>query len=138
MIVADTNVVSEFMKAVPDDAAYAWAQGVDPSDLAMSVVTFEEIERGLQLLPQGRRRCELTQRWNALLIAFEDAVLLYDLVAARATAAVQVACLEQGRPMSLADAQIAGICLAGGHILATRNVKDFTPSGVQLVNPFSN
>jgi predicted nucleic acid-binding protein len=39
--------------------------------------------------------------------------------------------------MSLADAQIAGICLAGGYALATRNVGDFAnTSGLTVINPF--
>lgn len=42
-----------------------------------------------------------------------------------------------GRPMSLADAQIAGICLGAGHHLATRNVGDFSAvHGLTIVNPF--
>ena len=39
--------------------------------------------------------------------------------------------------MPLTDAQIAGVCLAGGHSLATRNVRDFTGvAGLTLLNPF--
>lgn len=53
------------------------------------------------------------------------------------TAALVVAAEAAGQPMSLADAQIAGICMAGNHELATRNVGDFsTASGINLINPF--
>lgn len=39
--------------------------------------------------------------------------------------------------MSLADEQIAGICLAEGARLATRNVRDFEHvEGLDLLNPF--
>ena len=62
MIVADTNVVSEFMKDSPDRAVLAWAQGLGPADLTVCVVTVEEIERGLGRLPAGRRRRDLEQR----------------------------------------------------------------------------
>lgn len=69
--------------------------------------------------------------------AFADAVVVYDLTAARHTAAILVDAQAAGRPMSLADAQIAGICVAGGHELATRNVADFSAtSGLTLINPF--
>ncbi len=137
MIVADTNVVSEFMKDSPDRAVLAWAQGLGPADLTVCVVTVEEIERGLGRLPAGRRRRDLAQRWRQLVDTFADAVAVYDLPAARETAGILVMAEASGRPMSLADAQIAGICLAGRHELATRNVKDFaTTPGLAIVNPY--
>ena len=137
MIIADTNVVSEFMRDTPEESVLAWAQGIDPADLTICVVTVEEIERGLGRLPEGRRRRDLEQRWTTLVDSFAEAVAVYDLPAARQAARILVAAQESGRPMSLADAQIAGICVAGGHHLATRNVSDFSAaSGLTIVNPF--
>jgi toxin FitB len=137
VIIADTNVVSEFMRDDPDPVVMAWARTVAPADLSICVVTVEEIERGLGLLPAGRRRRDLEGRWRDLVDAFADAVVVYDLPAARETAAILVAAQAAGRPMSLADAQIAGICRAGSHELATRNIDDFaTVSGLALINPF--
>jgi hypothetical protein len=137
VIIADTNVVSEFMRDAPDPGVLAWAQTLAPTDLTICVVTVEEIERGLGLLPEGRRRRDLEARWRDLVDAFADAVVVYDLPAARETAAILVTAQAAGRPMSLADAQIAGICMAGGNELATRNVDDFSPvSGLALINPF--
>jgi predicted nucleic acid-binding protein len=137
VIIADTNVVSEFMKESPDRSVLAWAQDIGPTDLIICVVTVEEIERGLGRLPAGRRRRDLEQRWSRLVDTFGDAIAAYDLAAARATARILVAAEAGGRPMSLADAQIAGICLAGDHQLATRNVSDFAnTAGLTVVNPF--
>jgi predicted nucleic acid-binding protein len=137
VIVADTNVVSEFMKDSPDPTVLAWAQTIGPGDLTICVVTVEEVERGLGRLPGGRRRRSLEQRWGRLLDTFGESVVAYDLAAARATAKVLVAANKGGRPMSLADAQIAGICLAGDHHLATRNVSDFSSTaGLLILNPF--
>ena len=137
MIIADTNVVSEFMRDDPDPVVIAWARTVAPADLSICVVTVEEIERGLGLLPAGRRRRDLEGRWRDLVDTFSDAVVVYDLPAAPETAAILVAAQAAGRPMSLADAQIAGICRSGGHELATRNIDDFaTVSGLALINPF--
>ena len=86
MILADTNVVSEFMRDTPDHAVLAWAQRIDPSGLTICVVTVEEIERGLGRLPRGRRRRNLEQRWSGLMVDFADAIAVYDLPAARETA----------------------------------------------------
>lgn len=137
MIIADTNVVSEFMRDTPDPVVLAWAQGIATADLTICVVTVEEIERGLGRLPVGRRRRELQKRWTQLVDTFAESIAVYDLPAARETAAILVAAQASGQPMSLADAQIAGICVAGGHELATRNTSDFanTP-GLTIINPF--
>lgn len=137
MIIADTNVVSEFMREAPDRVVLAWAKGIAPAELTICVVTVEEIERGLGRLPSGRRRRELEKRWTQLVDTFAESIAVYDLPAARETAAILVAAQASGRPMSLADAQIAGICVAGGHELATRNISDFANApGLALINPF--
>lgn len=137
MIVADTNVVSEFMRDEPDASVMAWAQGLRPADLTICVITVEEIERGLGRLAEGRRRRDLTRRWQRLVDAYAELVAVYDLAAAQATAQLLVHAERGGRPMALADAQIAGICVAGGHELATRNTKDFADvADLALINPF--
>jgi len=139
VIIADTNVVSEFMKDAPDPQVMAWAQTLDPTDLTISVVTVEEVDRGLGRLPKGRRRADLERRWTRLLEAFADTIATHDLTAARATAEILIDSLDRGQPMSLADAQIAGICLSQTASLATRNVKDFTQvSNLSVINPFDH
>lgn len=139
MIIADTNVVSEIMKEAPSASVLAWALTLEPGDLTISVVTVEEIDRGLGRLPKGRRRKDLERRWDTLLNAFADTIATYDLAAARATAHILVEGMNEGRPMSLADAQIAGICIAHAASLATRNVKDFAGvADLIVINPFDH
>lgn len=138
MIVADTDVVSELMRDDPDPAVVAWAEALDQAAVTISVITVEEIERGLGRLPAGRRRRDLGRRWQLLLDSYSDAVLVYDVPAAQATSALLVRRERVGRPMTLADAQIAGTCLAHRASLATRNVAEFTGTPhLTLVNPFS-
>jgi predicted nucleic acid-binding protein len=137
VILADTNIVSEFMRDSPDPAVLAWAESLAASGLSICVVTVEEIERGLRRLPAGRRRRDLEHRWIRLVDAFADTIAVYDVPAARATATTLVAAESNGRPMGLADAQIAGICLSQGHELATRNERDFaTVTDLTVINPF--
>ena len=138
MIIADTNVVSEFMKEQPDQKVSAWARSIAPADLTTSVIVVQEIEVGLGQLPLGRRRTTLEARWSAIMKGFEDSISAYDLSAAQATAAVVVNSLSIGRTMTLADAQIAGTCLAMGAELATRNLKDFEHiDNLSVCNPFT-
>lgn len=139
MIIADTNIVSEFMKDTPEPRVMAWAQSLAAAELTISVVTVEEIDRGLGRLPKGRRRKDLESRWTRLLNAFADTIATYDVTAARATARLLVDGMNQGRPISLADGQIAGICLAHAATLATRNTKDFAHvNDLTLTNPFEH
>jgi predicted nucleic acid-binding protein len=138
VIIADTNVVSEFMRDEPDARALGWAQSLGSSELSICMVTVEEIERGLARLSAGHRRRTLEHRWNSLMDAFADMVAVYDKPAASATARVLVHAEASGRRMGLADAQIAGICLSGGRQLATRNVRDFADvPELAVVNPFA-
>ena len=96
MIIADTNVVSDFMRDQPDAMVLAWAQGIAPADLAICVVTVEEIERGLGRLLAGKRRRELEERWRRLVDAFAESIVVYDVAAAREAAAVLVAAQASG------------------------------------------
>jgi len=138
VIVADTNVVSELMRPEPAAAVVAWAGGIDARQLAITVITVAEIEYGLARLPAGRRHSNLTEAWREILAAHADRVLAYDLDAARATAEVLATRDKAGRPVTLADAQIAGLCRSGGHSLATRNTPDFAGLGLDLINPFES
>ena len=137
MIVADTNVVSEFMRESPDAAVMPWAASLAAGEVALTVITVEEIERGLAGLPVGQRRRDLEGSWDRLLTLYADRVLAYDVGAAHATAKILVSRASIGAPMSLADAQIAGICVARHCELATRNVRDFRGiENLVVRNPF--
>ncbi|WP_425310385.1 type II toxin-antitoxin system VapC family toxin [Ammonicoccus fulvus] len=137
MIIADSNILSELMRRQPDPMVVAWAAGVGPGDLAITAITVQEIQYGLGRLPAGKRRAELTARWEAVLEPFADFVAAYGADAAVATARILVESDARGRPMELADAQIAGICATLDASLATRNVEDFTHvPRLTLINPF--
>ncbi|HBX79686.1 MAG: type II toxin-antitoxin system VapC family toxin [Propionibacteriaceae bacterium] len=137
MIIADTNIVSEFMRDQPDPTVLAWGASQVAGELTICVVTVEEIERGIGRLPPGRRKDDLRVRWQSLINDFADTIKVYDITAAEATATTLIHAEASGHPMALADAQIAGICLATGSQLATRNVRDFRDVPLlKVVDPF--
>lgn len=137
MIVADTNVVSELMRDEPDPAVLTWARGLAVGEVTLTVITVTEVEYGLVRLPPGKRRDRLTTRWQQIFDAYADTILDYDLASARAAAAILAERDRTGRPVGLADAQIAAVCRVGSHQLATRNTKDFDGLGLDIVNPFN-
>ena len=139
MILLDTNVVSEVMRVAPSPAVLAWLNEQDSTTLFVSTVTIAEIEYGLRVLPDGKRRTGLRDRLEHFLAqAFEGRIRDFDQAAARSYGEVMGGRREIGRPMSVPDGQIAAIARACGYAVATRNVADFEDCGLSLVNPFGD
>ena len=75
---------------------------------------------------------ELLERWlESVATSFHDRVLPFDEAAARCWGLLHA---ELGYTSS--DLQIAAIALHHDLTVATRNVRDFEPTGVKVVNPF--
>lgn len=135
MIVLDTNLLSEPWRPEPAREVLNWLDG-STEVFALSAVSVGELLNGMHLLPVGRRRKALSEAIDNLLESFDGAVLSYDEPAARAYAELNERSRKAGRPISVEDGMIAGICVANGATLATRNVKDFEGMGIDLVNPW--
>lgn len=137
MIVLDTNVISEIFRPSPEAHVVDWLASLT-GDVAITSITLAELLAGLRRLPDGRPEDKLTRRVEAALEPYRGSrsVLPFDDLAADRYADVLVARESVGAPISTADAQIAAICLAQGAICATRNVKDFAYTGVELVDPW--
>ncbi|MGA5303947.1 type II toxin-antitoxin system VapC family toxin [Nucisporomicrobium flavum] len=136
MIVLDTNVVAELMRAAPAPDVLAWLQQASSTGLYTTSVTVAEIRYGIARLPDGRRKRELHQAANEIFAAFPRQVLPFDLAAATAYADVVAGRERGGNPMSGFDGQIAAICRSRAATLATRNTKDFVDTGISLIDPW--
>lgn len=136
MIVLDTDVVSELMRATPDPTVAAWAVNTDP-ELFVTALTIAEIRYGIARLPEGQRKQDVTGAANNVLTAFAQRVVPFDLMAATCYGVLVAGREAIGRPISVFDAQIAAICQARSAALATRNVKDFESTGVTVIDPWN-
>lgn len=137
MILLDTNVVSEVMKTQPLEAVVAWLNAQDSERLYVSAVTIGEITYGLRILPDGKRRSRLHERFERFVaLAFDQRVLAYDESAARVYGELMGDRKELGLPMSVPDGQIAAIASLNHLAVATRNVVDFENCGIEVINPF--
>ncbi|ATG53154.1 VapC toxin family PIN domain ribonuclease [Brachybacterium vulturis] len=138
MIVLDTNVISEIFRPSPEVRVVDWLASLT-GDVAITSVTLAELLAGVRRLPDGRRKDELTRRIEVALEPYRGSrsVLPFDGSAAERYTDVLVARESAGAPISTADAQIAAICLTHGATCATRNVKDFAHTGIELVDPWS-
>lgn len=134
MIVLDTNVVSELMKPSPDTSVRDWLARLGDAPLVTTAVTIAEIEFGLRRLPDGRRKADLTARFEAFVGAL--IVLPLDEAAAREAGRLLAIREAAGFASHPSDMMIAGITASAGTALATRNIKDFEILPLQLIDPW--
>jgi predicted nucleic acid-binding protein len=132
----DTNIVSELRKTntgKADRRIKAWADGVDAASMFLSAITLLELELGKLLMERrDSRRGAMLRSWVESQIppAFDGRILAVDAAVAQRCAALHVP-----NPRSYRDSLIAATALVHGMTIVTRNVKDFTPTGVPVLNP---
>ena len=139
MILIDTNVISELMRAEPDPRVLAWFAVEDSSAFHLSAVGEAELRRGAAMLPPGKRRDLLTAQIDVMINEdFAGRIVPFDSRAAVAFAAIDADRRDAGLPISFADCQIAATARAHGASLATRNVADFQLCGIEVINPWGD
>ncbi len=137
MFVLDTNVVSELRKVrlgKADVKVSVWAQSVDAASLFVSVITIMELELGvLSIERKDAAQGALLRTWleQHVLPEFSGRTLPIDTAVAQRCAKLHVPDRRSER-----DALIAATALTHGMTLVTRNVADFKPTGVSLINPW--
>lgn len=136
MIVVDTNVTSELMRPSPSPTITGWVRARSGSELFTTSITLAEIHYGIERLPDGRRKDLLRTAAEEVFSAFADHVLAFDATAAADYAGIVSSRDRAGEPIDGFDAQIAAICRVHGATLATRNVKDFHGTGIDVIDPW--
>ena len=138
MFVLDTNVVSELRKVrlgKADVNVRAWAQSVDAADLFVSAITIMELELGvLAIERKDATQGALLRSWleQHVLPEFAGRTLPVDTAVAQRCARLHLPDKRGER-----DALIAATALVHGMTVVTRNVADFEPTGVRVLNPWS-
>jgi predicted nucleic acid-binding protein len=129
----DTNVWSELPRPRPHASVLRWLAAQD--EVAISVVTVEELAYGIARAPLARRR-KLASWFDSIL---DSAARVLDVTpaVARASGELRAARDSAGRRVAQADMLICATALVHGLTLATRNVDDFEDCGVVIVDPFS-
>lgn len=137
MLLLDTNVISELRKAKTgkiNPNVKVWAESVTPTMLFLSVVTLLELEMGIGLIERrDLAQAALLRTWlnHHVLPTFNGRILAVDT-------AVALCCgkLHVPDPRSDRDALIAATALVHDMTVVTRNVADFKPTGVRILNPW--
>jgi toxin FitB len=137
VIILDTNVLSELMRAAPAEAVMRWVAAQPAASLYTTSITQAEILHGVMLIPEGRRRNAFEVAADAMFNDdFSDRILPFGSDAARSYARIAATRRRSGSPIAHFDAQIAAIAHAAGAMVATRNVKDFDLCGIEILDPW--
>lgn len=133
MYLLDTNVVSELRKLKPHGAVLQWIQEATDTDLHISAVTIGEIQAGIEITREqdAEKAVEIEQWLELLAVSFN--VVPMDAPAFREWARL----MHRASDTVYEDAMIAATARLNNLVVVTRNVADFKPFGVRLLNPFS-
>ena len=132
MYLLDTNVVSELRKLKPHQGVVAWIRAAPEESLYVSAVTVGEIQAGIEITrQQDAEKAREIENW------LDSVAHSYGVLPADAPIFRRWARLMHRRPdHHLEDALIAATALVRGLTVVTRNIDDFKPFRVPLINPF--
>ena len=133
----DTNVISEGFKPLPDATVMGWLHHTDEDRLYLSVVVLAELQRGIELMPPGRRRAAFSV-WVAedVVARFSGRLLGVDSTVATAWGTLMARARRLGIGLSIMDGFLAATAQVHAFTLVSRNVRDFLPLGLSLLNPW--
>lgn len=134
MFLLDTVIVSELRKKRPNAGVVRWVSKQRDDQLYLSVVTLGEIERGIE-----KRRQADAEFADTLAVWLENLIRLYAdrILPVTPGVARRWGCLSAQLGHEGADVLIAATALIHGLKVVTRNVGDFEPTGVKVIDPFS-
>jgi len=133
MYLLDTVILSDLRRKAPSPNVVAWVSSKPSEDLFVSVITLMEIQRGADLKrikePDAARQLD---RWlDGIVSAFASNTLVVSTDIARRWGE-----LEARLKQSNVDLAIAATAMSHSLQVVTRNVRNFRPTGVAIINPF--
>lgn len=138
MILLDTNVISEPLKAASNANVLAWIDAQIIETLYLSTISLAELRFGIAALPEGKRRetlhLSLDQR---ILPLFSGRILPFDDPASQSYATLRVRARVAGQAIAPADGYIAAIAATHGFAVATRDTSPFEAAGLAVINPWA-
>lgn len=138
MILLDTNVVSEPLKASCDKSVLSWIDEQVIETLYLSTISLAELRFGIAVLPEGKRRDTLfSSLEQQVLPLFAGRILPFDEQASQAYATLRARARTAGLAIATADGYIAAIAVTHGFAVATRDTSPFEAVGLKVINPWT-
>jgi predicted nucleic acid-binding protein len=135
-VLLDTNVLSELVKPQPDARVSAFVAA--QTDPFVSVITLHELTWGAERAPNRARRAKLLAWIASVRAHFAGRLVDVDAETAEHGGRLRAAAAAQGCVVDAIDSLIAASALSRGAVVATRNVKDFEPLGVTVIDPWNS
>jgi predicted nucleic acid-binding protein len=135
----DTNVISEITKPRPDPKVVAFLHETDEDRLFISVITLGELRRGVALKAEGKAKSSL-DAWLRADLRERFSGRIVDITAAIADEWGELMgdAKRRGITLHAMDGFLAATARTHDKTFVTRNVRDFAPFGVQLLNPWDS
>lgn len=134
----DTCCISELVKNKPNPKVVKWFADRDELFMYLSVITFGELRKGIEKLPDSKKKKELN-RWvkENLNQRFKNRVLTITIEEVNKWGEILAAAEKDGRPLPAIDSLIAATALVHDLTVVTRNTQDMEGSGVEVINPWN-
>lgn len=133
----DTCVVSELTKPQPSPRVTRWLEAVDERQLALSVLTVGELEKGIERLAVSKRKRALRTWLNELIAGYDQKILGITLEIAAEWGRMSAAAELKGQSLPVVDGLIAATARARNLVIVTRNTTDMQRTGAKLVDPWA-
>ena len=131
----DTNVISELVKPIPNEAVLKWIDAINDEKLYLSVITIGEIRKGVAGIQDAQRQ-EKISKWLEIELPdyFEDRILNIDIKVADMWGQIQSK--NKRYTLPAIDGLIAATAKVYDLTLVTRNEKDFIHASIEIINPW--
>jgi len=133
----DTNVVSEWVKARPNQGVVSWLAEADEDRIFLSVCTLAELRYGIARMASGARRQRL-DAWLSqdLPLRFEGRILPIDATVADTWGLVHERGKSTGRSIDIIDGFIAATAEVHQLTVVTRDARVFRGIGASVLDPW--
>jgi len=135
-VLLDTCAVSELRRPQPEKAVIEAIEAIASDNLFLSVVTIGEIAKGIEWLPESKRKRGLRGWLLELERYYEDRILSIDAETAHIWGELTAKAKQAGTTIGVSDGLIAATATRHGLHVMTRNEADFEASGALLLNPW--
>lgn len=130
----DTCVLSEYKKLKPESKVIEWLDNQANDSLFLSVLTIGELEKGVFRMPASKRKTDLADFLETLIVQFEHRLLSVDAAIMRRWGKIMGDLESKGRIPPVIDSLMAATALEHGLTIVTRNEDDFAATGVNVLN----
>jgi len=134
----DTCCISELVKKKPDPNVVKWFTDQDELSMYLSVITFGELRKGIEKLPDSKKKKELNQ-WvkEDLNHRFKNRILNINMEVVNKWGEILATAEKNGKPLPAIDSLIAATAQVHDLSIVTKNTQDMEGSGVEVINPWT-